>query len=38
MYGPLSGMYVEIRTGSGLGLPEEGWINYSIFSALFKGI
>ena len=33
------GTEAESRTGSGLGLPDAGWINSSkIFSALFKGI
>ena len=33
-----SGTQAEIRTRSGSGLPNAGWIKSSIFSALFKGI
>ena len=36
MWGRVSCTQAEIMSGSSL--PDEGWINSSIFSALFKGI
>ena len=38
MSGWVPGTLAGIMTGSGLGLPDVGWINSSIFSALFMGI